>query len=57
MHLYDDMNITLNGTPSAGKGTIAQYLQQKYGYEYVGIGELKRVHAVQKHMTIQEYNA
>ncbi len=50
------MILTINGTPSSGKGTVAKLLAQTYQLEHVSIGDIKRAQAQKRNLTIQEFN-
>ena len=42
------MNIFIIGSPCVGKSTLAKTLQQRLGFEYIGVGELLRQAFVEK---------
>ncbi len=50
------MILTINGTPSSGKGTIAKKLAEKFNLIYYSIGDIKRIQAKERNMGIQEFN-
>lgn len=50
------MIITISGTPGSGKGTVGKLLAKKLGYRYYSIGGIRRAMAIERGMTLQEFN-
>lgn len=50
------MIITISGLPGSGKSTIGKMLAKKLGYEYFSVGELRGQMALERGMTIDEFN-
>lgn len=50
------MIITISGTPGSGKGTVGKLLAKKLGYRYYSIGAMRRAMAIERGMTLQEFN-
>ena len=51
------MIITISGTTGSGKSTIAKLLASRLGLKHHSIGDLSRIIAEKKGMTIEEFNA
>lgn len=50
------MIITLSGLPGSGKSTIGRMLAQKLGYKFYSMGDLRGKLAMERGMTIDEFN-
>jgi len=50
------MIITINGTPGSGKSTIAKFIAKKLGMKHYSMGDLRRKMAMERGMTIEEFN-
>jgi CMP/dCMP kinase len=50
------MIITVSGVVGAGKGTVCRMLSKKLGYNYYSMGDLRRKMALERGMTIEEFN-
>ena len=50
------MKITITGALHSGKSTIAKAISKALDYTYFSVGELQRKLAVEKNMSITEYN-
>lgn len=50
------MILTIAGPPGSGKDTVAQILADDLGYELVSMGNIRRIAAENKGMTIEEFN-
>lgn len=50
------MIITISGTPGSGKGTVGKMLAKKLKYKYYSIGHMRRAMAIERGMTLQEFN-
>lgn len=50
------MIITVSGLAGAGKGTVCKIVSQKLGYNYYSMGDLRRMMAKDRGMTIEEFN-
>ncbi len=50
------MIITISGTPGSGKGTVGKMLAKKLKYRYYSIGGMRREMAIERGMTLQEFN-
>ncbi len=50
------MIITISGTPGSGKGTVGKLLAKKLKYKYYSIGGIRRAMAIERGMTLQEFN-
>lgn len=50
------MIITISGTPGSGKGTVGKLLAKKLHYRYYSIGDMRRAMAIERGMTLQEFN-
>lgn len=50
------MIITISGLPGAGKTTVAKMLAADKGWEFFSMGGLRRQKALEKGMTLAEYN-
>src|SRR3989338_515710 len=51
------MIITISGLPGSGKSTIGKMLAEKLGYRFYSIGDLRGKMAMDRGMTIEEFNA
>jgi cytidylate kinase len=51
------MKITLGGVAGTGKGTVGRLLAEHYGYEYISGGDLFRKAAIERGMTMEEFDA
>ncbi|TAK05240.1 AAA family ATPase [Patescibacteria group bacterium] len=51
------MIITLSGLPGSGKSTVAKMLAQKLGYRFFSMGDLRGKAALERGLTIDEFNA
>lgn len=50
------MIITISGTPGSGKGTVGRRLAKKLGYRYYSIGDMRRAMAIERGMSLHEFN-
>ncbi len=50
------MIITISGLLGSGKSTVAKALAKKLGWQYYGMGELRRRAAEEAGLTLEEYN-
>ncbi len=50
------MKISISGTPGAGKSTVAKLLAKKLGMKYYSVGDLRGRMAMERGMTIEEFN-
>src|SRR6185503_12728095 len=50
------MIITISGTPGSGKGTVGKLLAKKLKLKYYSIGGMRRQMAIERGMTLQEFN-
>jgi len=50
------MRITISGTAGSGKGTVAKLISQKYGLVSYDVGNMRRVEADRRGMSIAEFN-
>lgn len=48
--------ITITGTPGSGKSTLAKLLAERLGYKRYSIGDLRRMFAAKKGITLSELN-
>lgn len=51
------MIITISGLPGSGKSTVAQMLAKKLKLKYYSMGEIRRRMAVERGMSLEEFNA
>lgn len=51
------MIITLSGLPGSGKSTVAKMLAEKLGYQFYSMGDLRGKAALNRGLTIDEFNA
>lgn len=51
------MILTMTGKPCSGKSTIAQILQEKYGFKRIGVGDMFKTEAKKRGMSAEEFNA
>lgn len=50
------MILTISGLPGSGKSTVGKMLAKKLNYEYFSVGELRGKMALDRGMTIDEFN-
>lgn len=50
------MKITISGYPGAGKGELIKALKDKYNLRFLSVGDLRGEMALDKGMTIEEFN-
>lgn len=50
------LKITITGDLYSGKSTVAKAISETLDYTYFSVGELQRSLAIEKHMSITEYN-
>ncbi len=50
------MIVTISGHPGSGKGTVGKMLAKKLGYRYYSIGDMRRAMAIERGLTLQEFN-
>ncbi len=50
------MIITVSGLAGAGKGTVCRILSEKLGFKYYSMGDLRRMMAKDRGLTIEEFN-
>ena len=50
------MIITISGTPGSGKGTVGRLLAKKLGYRYLSVDNMRRKMAIERGMTLQQFN-
>lgn len=50
------MKITIGGVSGTGKSTVARKLAERLGYKKYSGGDMQRMNAVEKGMTIEEYD-
>lgn len=51
------MIITVSGLPGSGKSTVAKMLAQKLGYRFFSMGDLRGKAALERGLTIDQFNA
>lgn len=51
------MIITLSGLPGSGKSTVAKMLAKRLGYRFFSMGDLRGKAALERGLTIDEFNA
>ncbi len=51
------MIITLSGLPGSGKSTVARMLAKRLGYQFFSMGDLRGQAALERGLTIDEFNA
>jgi cytidylate kinase len=51
------MKITIGGVAGTGKGTVGRMLAEHYGYEFISGGDLFRKAAIERKMTMEEFDA
>ncbi|MCF7862110.1 cytidylate kinase family protein [Candidatus Woesearchaeota archaeon] len=50
------MIITISGTPGSGKDSVGRIISTELGYELVSVGDIRRMMAADRGMTISEFN-
>lgn len=50
------MIITISGVAGAGKGTVGRILAERLSYNYYSMGDVRRKMALERGMTIEEFN-
>lgn len=51
------MLITITGKPCSGKSTIGKFLEEKYGYRRIGVGDMFKAEAKKRGLSAEEFNA
>ncbi len=50
------MLITITGKPCSGKSTIGEFLEKKFGYRRIGVGDMFKAEAARRGMSAEEFN-
>lgn len=51
------MIVTVSGLPGSGKSTVARMLAERLGYRFLSMGDLRGTAALERGLTIDEFNA